>query len=220
MAQTDTEITSFGLKKVTLGAPVSDFQIQDLADDGISPGDGPHQLDSGNHAFGARMALLLAKSVGVAVPDQPTFSLNPTVNAGGTAITIPTVLPNGGTLTAITPTDIRNFAVSEDGGTTWDYEGFVGAISGNDVVLTKTTGSWATGNLLVKHYSNGAPRAAGDLAAEEAIMRGTVYETCADCAVIKPVLGSDDSVQGMPIMGYIDETTGQWRANYYATVTA
>lgn len=146
-AQSNAEANAHGLPDMIIGPPVSDFQIEDAG--------GPHQLVSGSMVMGARMAMTLVKAVGGHIPDQPVFTGTATLNPAGTQITVPVTLPNGGTLTAISPNAIRSFGVSSDGGSTWHVDGFTAAISGNAVVLTKDSGTWTTGNLRVKYYSNG-----------------------------------------------------------------
>lgn len=171
---------------LTVGLPVSDYAIEDEG--------GPHPDNNalGNRVLGVRMAHLAARITGFDVPARPYFS---TATRLGNAITIQTVRPNGGALSSPAPNALRNFEVDEGAGFT--NAGFTAAIGGNAVVLTKSSGVWASGTV-VRYLENGETRTDNDAAAEAAIVAGMLYEARAD-----DVLGL-----GLPVVGTLVD--GRW----------
>lgn len=175
-----------------VGFPVSDFLIDDAG--------GPHQKGSalGNRVFGSRQAYLAAKCAGLAVPAQPYFT---TVSRSGATLTVAVSLPNGGTLYSPAPAALRNFQVNEGGG--FVSSGFTAALSGNTIVLTRASGTWAAGTV-VKYLINGEDRADNDAAQELAIINGMIYESHT----------SDILGLGLPVAGSLQNAkwVSEWSA--------
>lgn len=178
-----------------VGVPVGDYEIDD---DG-----GPHPLATGqgNVRFGARLAILAARSVGLsAVPQNPHFAGTATRSADGMHIDLPVVLPNGGVLSSQAPNALSGFRVNENGAG-YSASGFTTAIVGTDTVrLTKTSGSWASAaQLVVGRLANLPINAPIERATEQTIMAGELYETWA----------GDVTGVGLPVHGKLN-ASGEW----------
>ncbi|SHE79929.1 hypothetical protein SAMN05444339_10296 [Loktanella atrilutea] len=193
------QINMANTKGWTVGPPISDFAIQAFGTDL----NGPHQdaAKQGNRRMGARSAIGIARAFGRDSSTNPYFTT--VVRSGGT-LTVSVALPNGGTLSSPAPTALRNWQVDDGGSGTFVSTGFTAAISGNTVILTKTSGSWAAGTK-VKYLANGEPRADSDGAAEDAIVAGMLYETW----------GPSTLEVGLPVMGSL--SGGKWVSFYEAT---
>lgn len=53
--------------------------------------------------------------------------------------------------------------------------------------------------------------------AEAEILRGMLYESTPEALPLKPILGSEDTIQGMPVMGVMSD--GLWYPEFATTVT-
>ncbi len=179
---------------LVVSPPVSDFRIENAG--------GPHQDATtlmGIAPIMSRMAIGAARMLGLDTSQNPCFS-TAALTGGGATITIQTVLPNGGALYSPTPTALRSFQVSTDAGTTWLSApgNFSAAISGNTVVLTKTSGIWSAG-VRVRFQSGGEARADGDGTTEDIIIAGMLYETWSKDVVMG---------RGLPVVGSL--SGGKW----------
>lgn len=188
---------------LVVGPPVSDFRIESVG--------GPHQGSDGegSETMGARMGIAVARALGLDTTENPYFTGTAHFNAGRTTITIPVTLPNGGSLYSPAPTALRSFLVDDGGVTGWQSAadaGFSAVISGNTVVLTKTSGAWSAGTT-VAYAASLEQRADNDEAAEIAIMAGALYETWAP----------DIQGKGLPVLGSM--TNGSWTPNFTTMVT-
>lgn len=170
-----------------------------LADYRIGDGDTAHPAneDHGNVRFGARMAITLAKALGMAVPENPTLDGTCRRSDDGRYLIVPLTMRNGGSAYCPEPTDVRGFYVSENGGPP-SNTGFVANLVGNEVRLAKTTGTWAA-SCEVQRLSEIEINSGGDGPTEDAIVAGELYETWAG-----DILGL-----GIPVHGqYV--TPGVW----------
>lgn len=176
---------------LTVGPPSPDYMIESAG--------GPHADSTnvmGSPLLMVRAAQGAARAMGLDTSQNPSWGA--AVRSGAT-ITITPVLPNGGTLTSPAPTALRSWKVNGS------YTGFTAAISGGAVVLTKSSGSWAAGDV-VEFQANGQGRAAGNATEEAAIIAGFCYETWS-----KDILGL-----GIPVTGQIVD--GKWQPAYSVTV--
>lgn len=126
------------------------------------------------------------------------------MSRSGATLTVGVSLQNGGTLTSPTPGALRSFQVDEGSTGTWSSAGFTAAISGNSVVLTRSTGTWAA-NTKVRYLQGLEDRASGDSATEDLIINSALYETWA-----ADVIG-----RGLPVLG--SNTGSAWEPNWEAT---
>lgn len=175
---------------IDVGLPVSDMLIEDAG--------GPHQRANtvaGIALFAQRLAIGCAKALGLTNIQNPYFT-TASLQAGNTQIVVNVALPNGGSLFSPAPSAIRSFAVNEGGG--WTLTGFTAAIVGNTVVLTKSSGTFASGTQ-VQYLSNLADRLNGATAEEDAIINGSLYETWA---------GDTLQNKGLPVLGSL--SSGRW----------
>jgi hypothetical protein len=182
-----------------VGPPVSDMRI--LNDQG------PHQsttVINGAALLMHRLAVAAARALRLDTSQNPYFT---TATRSGATITVGVALPNGGTLYSPLPSALRSFEVSENGGTTWVTTGFTAAISGNTVVLTRSTGTWAAGTL-VRYSSNLISRTTptSDSTLEDNIVNSALYETWAGDVVLG---------RGLPVLGSM--VSGKWVPNWQAT---
>ncbi len=113
--------------------------------------DAPHQRtddERGNTHYARWSALALARAARLfAVDVETTFT---SASRSGSVITVSSNRPNGGSLqTMVDDQTPVGFEVSEDGGATWSRStgttAFAIARSGNEVTLTRASGSWAAG---------------------------------------------------------------------------
>jgi hypothetical protein len=142
-----------------------------------------------------------ARAMGLDTSKNPYFT---TVSRSGATLTVGVSLQNGGTLTSPTPGALRSFQVDEGSTGTWSSAGFTAAISGNSVVLTRSTGTWAA-NTKVRYLQGLEDRASGDSATEDLIINSALYETWA-----ADVIG-----RGLPVLG--SNTGSAWEPNWEAT---
>lgn len=165
-------------KGLVVGPPISDMRV--------NPTDTGHQVAddaNGNRLVMARLALAGLKALGVTDYDNPHFT---TATRSGAVITVNVALPNGGSLYSPLPSALRSFRVNGSG------TGFTAAASGNTVLLTKSSGVWAAGDV-VSYESDLASNSSGDATTEAAIVQSALYETFAGdvvCGLGLPVLGS------------------------------
>ena len=184
----------------TVSPPVSDIRIENAG--------GPHQTNPGSDRINTRMAIGVARALGLDTSVNSYFT-TAAFNSQKNVITVSVALPNGGSLVSPAATAIRGFEVRDGGLGTWVASGFSAVISGNTVLLIKTTGAWAT-NTQVRYLSNLPLRVGGDGVTEDLIMAGTLYETW-DKDVIRPT-----GVGGMPILGAL--VAGKWTPSWSVTV--
>lgn len=183
-----------------VGPPTSDYRISD--------GGGPHPNSGhpmGSSVLMSRMATAVARSLGLDVSKNPYFT-TAAFNPGKTTVTVSVGLPNGGTLYSPSPTALRSFEVQDGGVGGWGSTGFSAVVSGDTVVLTKTTGAWLTGTK-VRYLSGLENRAADDGATEDLIIAGTLYETWD-----KDTLG-----RGLPLIG--SRSGADWYPDWTVTVS-
>jgi hypothetical protein len=183
---------------IDVGLPISDLRIENLG--------GPHQLSNvinGSALFMQRLAIGAAKSLGLTTLQNPYFT-TATLSGGNTQIVVNVALPNGGSLFSPTQSAVSSFAVNDGGG--WSHTGFTAAISGNTVVLTKSTGTWSAGTQ-VQYTSNMADRLDNDGVTEDTIVNGALYETWA---------GDTLQNKGLPVLGSL--SGGKWIPTWQVTV--
>lgn len=164
----DAEIGGYNLPYAIGGATVS-----------LTVGESTHQDRAATEQGLVRYMEFYANSLmrGARVlPYDPETGFS-TATRSGNVITLATARPNGGTIdTYLTGNTPVGFEVSEDGGATWSRSTgsipFTVAISGTNVTLTRSSGSWAAGTLV--QYLFGYPWHVGsgtsttDMAAEQA----------------------------------------------------
>lgn len=183
-----------------VGPPTSDYRIEDVG--GPHPNSG-HPM--GSSVLMSRMATAVARALGLDVSKNPYFT-TAAFNPGKTTITVSVGLPNGGTLYSPAPTALRSFEVQDGGAGGWTSAGFSAVVSGNTVVLTKTTGAWLTGTK-IKYLSGLENRATNAGATEDLIIAGALYETWD-----KDTLG-----RGLPLIG--SRTGPDWYPDWEVTVS-
>ena len=179
-----------------VGPPTLDMRI---ADD-----QGPHE--SGTVINGAallihRMAVAVARGLGLDTSKNPYFGA---ATRAGAEITVAVGRQVGGALYSPTPAALVGFEVSENGGTTWTAAGFTAAISGTNVVLTKSAGNWAANTQL--RYGSNMPTRAKNAAGEDAIVNAALYEAWAGDVVLG---------KGLPVSGSL--VSGKWHPDWSAT---
>lgn len=173
--------------------------------DGSTQDYGPHPYQStqeSNARLGGRVMAAVMRAAGVDASVNPTLG---TPVRSGAAITIPATLPNGGSLqtywgfNGLTPPagalSISGFEVLEPSGS-WSYGEsgtsveFTAEISGSNVVLTRSSGSWAAGTS-VRYLANGPLSFTGLTAAQgNERLRGLLYES-----------GAQEEGLGLPVSG-------------------
>ncbi|MGE9290864.1 MAG: hypothetical protein ACQKBT_07730, partial [Puniceicoccales bacterium] len=187
---------------ILVGPPVSDFEIEAAG--------GPHQLPGGSVTLGSRLAITAARALGLDTSENAYFAGTAEFNEDRTTITIPVVLPNGGTLSSPAPQAIRSFGVDDGGISGYVTAGFSAEIAGNTVVLTKDSGSWQPATKVV-YYSDLEDRAANNSQAESDILAGALYETWSidSLGLGMPVLGSRSSEEWIPSFSAVVHDPGE-----------
>ncbi len=181
----------------TVGPPITDYPLKDSAH--------PEGSAPGNAVMGVRMAVSLARDLGLDTSQNPSLAGTASRAESGAYVDVDLTLPNGGVLFSPTPNDLRGWQVSIDGGSSWTYDGFSAEIAGNKVRITPDTGIWPSGIMVGKV---GDPYGFTDIATELSIADGELYENWSD-----DVLGL-----GLPIHGLI--TGGDWTMPARAVVAA
>jgi hypothetical protein len=157
-----------------IGPWFSDLQI----DEGEGS-TGAHQTATvlmGNPNFGAKTGVGVARALGLDTSTNPYFAQGVELSSDRTKITVTPVLPNGGTLYSPTPANLSQFWVSEDGGSTYNKDGFIAAIVNGKVEITKdNAGTFATGSI-VRVPSDNRNFESG-VWSEADIVAGVLYET-------------------------------------------
>ena len=183
-----------------VGPYLSDLQI----DEG-GGSTGAHQTATvlmGNPNFGAKTGLGVARALGLDTSTNPYFAQGVELSSDRTKITVTPVLPNGGTLYSPTPTNLSQFWVSEDGGSTYNKDGFIAAIVSGKVEITKdSAGTFATGSI-VRVPSDNRNFETG-VWSEADIVAGVLYET----------YNKDRMGRGLMVMGGRD-TDGDYITTY------
>ncbi|PCJ20872.1 MAG: hypothetical protein COA96_15610 [SAR86 cluster bacterium] len=145
----------------------------------LGTAEGPHQdgdVARGNPLFGQMIAIGMARHVSLDTTTNPSLQGDAYINSAGTIITIPVTLPNGGTLTATATSAITGFEVQDGGSGSFSRSGFTAVISGSNVVLTKSSTSWAAGTVV--DYQSGGPMSYGTAGpSETTLLDGVLYET-------------------------------------------
>lgn len=137
----------------------------------------------GNKLMGERIAHSIARAFGLAPATDPSVA-GITLTAAN-VYTVTFTLPNGGTLYSPAPTALTGWMVNNSNA------GFVAAVVGNTVTLTKSSGNW-TGSEVIR-YEHDAPRDLGaGTATEAATCAGAIYETWA----------GDLAGLGLPVVPY------------------
>ncbi|MGF1454511.1 MAG: hypothetical protein ACFB6R_03945 [Alphaproteobacteria bacterium] len=116
-------------------------------------------------------------------------------NAGRTTITVTfDPIPAGLTLTAAAPTAVTGFEVDDGGTGTASRSGFTAAISGSQVVLTKTSGAWSAGSTL--YHMRKGPQSYGLSVDQTPLINGALRLTGqpSTTGIGIPVSGSEDPV--------------------------
>ncbi len=181
----------------TVGPTITDYPLKDSAH--------PEGTASGNAVMGVRMAVTLARDLGLDTSQNPALAGTASRAESGGYVDVDFTLPNGGTLYSPTPTNLSGWQVSTDGGSNWSYDGFSAAIIGNKVRITPETGIWPSGVQVAKV---GDPYGFTDVATELTIADGELYE----------VWGDDVLGLGLPVHGLI--IGGDWTMPPRAAVTA
>jgi len=187
----DAQIAYFDTETWTVGPMVDDMQI--------ASGGGPHQDESvvkGNPLVGTRLSMTLSRLIGTDTSTNPSVASAQFTDGTQDVIEVTITLPNGNALkTDGGDSAVTGFEVSEDSGSTFSRSGFTAARVGNVVQITKTSGTWPSGDTEI-YYHFGGPMSYGTAGPSEAtLLAGVLYETYSDDlqGLGLPVRGSDSS---------------------------
>jgi len=166
---------------------------------------GAHQNISvlmGNPNWGAKAGIGVARAVGIDTSTNPYFAQGVELSSDRTKITVTPVLPNGGTLYSPAPTNLSQFFVSENGGSSYATDGFIAAIADGKVEITKdSAGTFATGSMVSVRSDN--RNFESGVWSEADITAGVLYES----------YDKDRMNRGLMIMGGRD-SDGNYITNY------
>lgn len=115
----------------------------------------------GNEYLGAYHAEGIMRAMALSNLVDPTIASVQFTDATKAVIRVSVTLPSGGALktrdNATWSANVQGFEVSDNAGSSWSRTGFTGAIVGNTVELTKTTGAWTGGGSTMVRYLYGDP---------------------------------------------------------------
>ena len=166
---------------------------------------GAHQTITvlmGNPNWGAKAGIGVARAVGIDTSTNPYFAQGVELSSDRTKLTVTPVLPNGGTLYSPAPTNLSQFFVSENGGSSYATDGFIAAIANGKVEITKdSSGTFATGSIVSVRSDN--RNFETGVWSEADITAGVLYES----------YDKDRMNRGLMVMGGRD-TSGNYITNY------
>lgn len=195
---TDEKVTSGAARDEQIAWAVSEgYTVGPCINDLFLEGNANSHQDltnvKGNPLFGARLAMAVARDLSLDATTNPSVAGAAFTDGTEDTISVTFTLPNGGSLTTDgADAAVTGFEVSDDSGSTWSRSGFSAEISGNTVVLTKTSGTWTGGGATQVRYDAGGPLAYGTSTNQADLLAGQLYET---------ISTPDYAGLGMPVAG-------------------
>jgi hypothetical protein len=170
------------------------------------PAEAGHQsfnAAEGNRRLGADRTHGLLGVLGLSTVAPVFHAGTATLGGGGTTITLPVTVPAGGTLTTVdggSGVATTLYEVSTDSGATWASTGFTAAVSGSDIVLTKSSGNWTLSGLRVR------PMWGGPLARDAVdAANATLFD--ADATNAANFAAEHTEIGDLPVVTHADLTT-------------
>lgn len=137
----------------------------------------------GNISFGARIGAAAARNLGHYPADDTTIA-SAVLQPGGAEIVVSLSFAAAGALSCAAPAAVTGFEVAGS------RSGFTAAVSGDAVVLTKVSGTWAGGEAIT--YLHGYPVFYGTSVDQATLLDGLLYET----------YSNDYAGLGLPVRSY------------------